>query len=97
MIRPECGTIKGALAHQQNGEAWCGWCVAAERVARLSAEGIPARPPPPPASPAGPPLPYRPVTADQARRNAQRLLAEVEAYERGTAEAPSGRNLRSVS
>ena len=81
MIRPVCGTMRGALAHQAAGEPWCGWCRDAERAAAMEAERF--------ASPAerltGPSLPgggYAPVTWEQAARNAALLDAEVLAYEK---------------
>lgn len=71
MIRPSCGTVRGALAHQAAGEAWCGWCAQAERSARLAAE----------AGPSLPGSPHGAVTAAEAQRHAQRLDIEVAAHE----------------
>jgi hypothetical protein len=82
VVRAECGTLRGVLAHQANGEPWCGWCSYAEQAARIAAERL-VPPPPPVAMPAagGGRLPW--VTAAQAARNAAVLNAEVAAYEAG--------------
>ena len=97
MIREACGTKDGALAHQRNAEPWCGWCLHAEATARVAAEGVPARPSRPPAAPEGPSRAYVDVTAEQARAHRERLVADLEAHERGTSEAPAGRRLRRVA
>jgi hypothetical protein len=75
VTRPGCGALAGALAHVAAGEAPCGWCLRAEAVARLEAEGVPRRPP------GG--LPPGPVTAAEAAANAAVLAAEDGAHERG--------------
>lgn len=82
MIRAGCGTLQGALAHVAAGDPQCGWCARAEAVARLEAEGMPVRPPA--ASTAGPVPPAeapRPVTAEQAARNAAIAAAEMTEWE----------------
>jgi hypothetical protein len=73
MIREACGTKRGALAHEAQGEPLCGWCAHAEQVRRLSAERVARLP-----AAAGF---YQPVTAAEARQNAALLDAEVHAYE----------------
>lgn len=84
MIRGSCGTLAGALAHAEAGEAQCGWCAHGEALAALEAERVPRRP-----SSDGPV--FRPLTAAQARRNAAVLAAEAEAYEREHPGAYDGR------
>lgn len=88
MIRPQCGTVRGALAHQAAGEPWCGWCVNAERTARLSAESLPSLPG----------KAYAPVGDQQGARNAALLDAEVLAYETQWASERNnrGRHLRAL-
>jgi hypothetical protein len=81
MIRPSCGTARGALAHQAAGEPWCGWCKTAERAAALDAERFPSRPLPLEPLPL-PECAYAPVTPEQGAGNAALLDAEVLAYER---------------
>jgi hypothetical protein len=104
MIRETCGTLRGALAHQSGGEDWCGWCLHAERVVRLTAEAIPERPPRPPR-----PLPMSsapvytdaplPVTVKQAAANAALLDAEAATFSEldWIDEPGGGRHLRRVS
>lgn len=65
---PSCGTVPGALAHQEAGEPLCGWCAMGERVALLAA-GLAA------------PGFYPRVTEAQAAMNAALLASEVRAYE----------------
>ena len=91
--REVCGGLRGMLAHQAAGEEPCGWCLYAERAARLAAEGIPRREHqaeraasftaeascPQPLEPAGEFLPAAEVEAAERRAV---LLAEVEAFER---------------
>ena len=67
--RDSCGTVKGAAAHQQQGEDLCGFCLLADRVAAaVAAQAYPARI-------------WPPVTREQAARNAAVLDAEVRAWE----------------
>jgi hypothetical protein len=67
--RPSCGTVAGAIAHQQAGEDLCGFCLLADRVAAaVAAQAYPARI-------------WTPVTREQAERNLAVLAAEVRAYE----------------
>lgn len=67
--RTSCGTVCGAVAHQQAGEDLCGFCLLADRVAAaVAAQAYPARI-------------WTPVTPEQAARNAAVLDAEVAAYE----------------
>lgn len=68
----DCGTLRGAIAHQTAGEPLCGWCVLGEAAAALAAEGLPR--------PSG--MSHTPVTPGQAALNRGVLDAEVEAYER---------------
>jgi hypothetical protein len=69
VYRPECGTPRGALSHQQAGEDLCGFCALADRVAAaVAAQALPSRL-------------WLPVTPEQAARNAAVLDAEVVAYE----------------
>jgi hypothetical protein len=82
VIRDTCGTVRGAIAHQQAGEPQCGFCLHAELVARISAEGLA----PPPASPNA-------VGAVMRRRQ---LAAEVRAFEEHHPEGHAARWLRPV-
>jgi hypothetical protein len=80
--RPECGTPKGALAHQQAAEDLCGFCTLAERVAfAVAAQALPSRL-------------WLPVTPEQAARNAALLDAEVLAYRTGHGQHQHGRPKR---
>lgn len=69
-FRESCGTVPGAVAHQEAGESLCGWCAMGERVALLAA-GL--------ASPGF----YPPVTPQQAEMNRALLASELRAYEIG--------------
>jgi hypothetical protein len=71
VIRPTCGTKHGFLEHQAASEWPCGWCIHAERVARLTAERLA-----PAVSPG-----YAPVTPDQAAVNARVLDHEVAGFD----------------
>jgi hypothetical protein len=76
MIRPICGSVPGALAHQAAGEPVCGWCSWAEKARRIEAEGIPSRVPPPPESD------VRPVSDVDAAMHALVLRRELAAFEK---------------
>jgi hypothetical protein len=69
LVRPECGTPAGALAHQYAGEPWCGWCRHAERVAAAEAEGLAM------------PYWYAPVTPERARSNLLTLAQALDGFE----------------
>lgn len=81
MIRPSCGTLRGAQAHATAGESQCGWCVTA-------AEAIPARPTPPGHLP--------PVTPELGAHHLAVLASELEAYYEARAAARADRHLRAL-
>lgn len=91
MIRPECGTVQGLLAHQHAREYPCGWCVHAESVARLTAE----KHAPLPMAPSRALL--LPVTGDQAQANLALLERELDAFEKAHRNGSRRRWLRSVA
>lgn len=69
--REDCGSPRGAAAHQSAGEGLCGWCAESEALARLRAEAVPSRPSAP-----GAEL-LVPVTAEQAQANQELLDAAL--------------------
>lgn len=106
MIRATCGSLRGAVAHGVAGEALCGWCLHAERLARLAAEAIPERPPAPRPVPRAVAAVHAdapaPITAEEAAANAALLDAETAAFsEYDWIDEPGGgkhlRHLRRVS
>jgi hypothetical protein len=88
VIRENCGSVRGALAHQAAGEWPCGWCVHAEQVARLTAERIA-------------PLPvaegFVPVGDQEAAVNRAVLEREVAAFNRERGHESRRRWLRAVA
>jgi hypothetical protein len=87
MIRAACGTVRGVLEHQAAREWPCGWCVHAERVARLSAERLASLPEDR----------LLPVTPEQALANAWLLDRETAAFDREHRNGSRNRWLRSVA
>jgi hypothetical protein len=84
MIREQCGTLAGALAHAGAGEPQCGWCARGEALAALEAEAFPRRPSPPADAR------LEAVSAEQAEANAAAAVAEADACERGYLRAIRG-------
>jgi hypothetical protein len=86
-IRPECGTIRGALIHHKAGEEWCGWCLLAERTAALEAERLAF------------PVSCRPVPISEERAAANQAVLdrEVAAFEAGGGHSSRRRWLRTVA
>lgn len=74
MIRETCGTVRGAIAHAAVKEPLCGWCLQAERVARIAAEliTVPDR---------RPVLVFDPVTPEEAAEHCEELLRELDVFE----------------
>lgn len=75
--RPECGTHRGMMRHQNNGEALCGQCRESELRRRLEAERAPSHPSP--VEPQRPAAALPDITDEQAQANWARLARAINA------------------